>query len=52
MGIKWLELRIKCTRFENIYDCSTHSKSSDELKTISKNKGQDETEIWSNLVLI
>jgi hypothetical protein len=49
MGINLLERRIKCTSVENIYDCSTHSKSSHQLKTISKKKGQDETQIWSNL---
>ncbi len=41
-----LELKIKCTRFENIYNCSTHN-NNNWIKAIATRK-QDERfdKIW------
>jgi hypothetical protein len=43
---KMLELRIKCKRFENIYNCSAHTNISDWLKAIRIFKKKGETQIW------
>ncbi len=49
-GHKMLNLNIKCTRFENIYTCSTHNNSSDW--SVEANHGfkikprEHETQIW------
>jgi hypothetical protein len=46
-----LELKIKCTSFENIYNCNTYNNNNDYFKAIKKEK-QGEIQIWPNLVLI
>jgi hypothetical protein len=53
-GYKTLNLKIKCTRFENIYTCSTHNNSSDSLVKANhgfkEKKETGETEMRSNFV--
>ncbi len=40
-----LELKIKCTRFESIYNCSTHSNNNNWIKAITTRKTRRNTDL-------